>query len=55
MTTLHMHKRGTRRIKRFNGPILDHDKLREGTYAAILTAGACLGLVFATRLVYLIF
>lgn len=55
MTTLHMHKRGSRRMKRFNGPILDHDKLREGTYAAIMTAAACLGLVFTTKLAYLIF
>ena len=55
MTTLHMHERESGRMQRFNGPILDHSKLREGTYAALLTAAACVGLVLTTKLVYLIF
>ena len=55
MTTLHMHERETDRLARFNGPILDHEKLRSGTFAGVLTAIGCIGLVLVTKLAYLIF
>lgn len=55
MNTLLMHKDADTRRDRFNGPILDHDKLREGTHIAVLTAVASILLVLAVKAVYLIF
>ena len=55
MNTLLVHKEAKPRLNSFNGPILDHDKLREGTHVAMLTAAASIVLVLAVKLVYLIF
>ena len=55
MNTLVVHENTKSREDGFNGPILDHDKLREGTHIAVLTAVALVFLVLATKGVYLIF
>lgn len=39
----------------FNGPILDREKLREGTYVAVMTAIGSIFLVVAVKALYLIF
>ena len=48
MTSLPIHDREKDGAQRFNGPILDREKLREGTYVAMLTA---IGSVFLVVLV----
>ena len=55
MNTLIVHKNADSRLDSFNGPILDHEKLRQGTHIAVLTAVASVFLVFAVKAVYLIF
>ena len=44
MNTLLVHKDADSRRDKFNGPILDHAKLREGTHVAVLTAVASVAL-----------
>ncbi|MEO0607718.1 MAG: hypothetical protein AAFY82_05765 [Pseudomonadota bacterium] len=44
-----------RRQGSFNGPILDREKLREGTYVAMLTAIGSVFLVVAVKAIYSIF
>lgn len=39
----------------FNGPILDREKLREGTYVAMLTAIGSVFLVVAVKALYSLF
>ena len=39
----------------FNGPILDREKLREGTYVAIMTAVGSIVMVVAATALYIIF
>ena len=55
MSTLRAHGRDGSRMEKFNGPILDHEKLREGTLVAGLTALASIGLVLVVKGLYLIF
>lgn len=55
MTTLPMHKQADSRREKFNGPILDRDKLREGTYVAMMTAIGSVFLVVAVKALYAIF
>ena len=55
MNTLLVHKDADSRLDKFNGPILDHEKLREGTYVALATAAASIVWVLAVKVVYLIF
>lgn len=55
MNTLLVHKDADSRLDKFNGPILDHEKLRQGTHIAVLTAVASVFLVLAVKAVYLIF
>ena len=55
MNTLQMHNRATRRLEKFNGPILDREYLRHGTHAAVLTAIGSIFLVLAVKALYLIF
>ena len=55
MNTLPMQKRTVRRLDKFNGPILDREKLREGTYVAMLTAIGSIFLVVAVKAVYMVF
>ncbi len=55
MNTLLVHKEVESRLEKFNGPILDHDKLRQGTHIAVLTAIASVFLVFAVKALYMIF
>lgn len=49
MNTLPMHKQETQSLNKFNGPILDREKLREGTYVITLTAIASVFLVVAVK------
>lgn len=55
MNTLPMHRESGRRADKFNGPILDREKLREGTYVAMLTAIGSVILVVAVKALYLAF
>nr|WP_156780887.1 hypothetical protein [Hyphomonas sp. Mor2] len=55
MTTLLVHTEADSRLEKFNGPILDHDKLRQGTHIAVLTAIASVFLVLVVKGLYLIF
>ncbi|MEO1304022.1 MAG: hypothetical protein AAFV37_03525 [Pseudomonadota bacterium] len=55
MTTLPMHKRQNDDAERFNGPILDREKLREGTYIAMLTAIGSVFLVALVKGLYVLF
>jgi hypothetical protein len=52
MKTLPMHPQERQRLSKFNGPILDRDKLREGTYVTMLTAIASVVLVVAVKVLY---
>ena len=52
MKTLPMHNPERQRLSKFNGPILDRDKLREGTYVTLLTAVASIALVVAVKVLY---
>ena len=52
MKTLPMHNQERQRLSKFNGPILDRDKLREGTYVTLLPAVASIALVVAVQLLY---
>ena len=49
MKILPMHHQETQRLSKFNGPILDREKLREGTYVITLTAIASVVLVVAVK------
>lgn len=55
MNTLPMHHEGESRVEKFNGPIVDREKLREGTYVAIMTAVASVLLVGLVKGVYIVF
>ena len=55
MAMLHMHNQADDRQDSFNGPILDREKLREGTYVAMLTAIGSVFLVVAVKALYAIF
>lgn len=55
MNTLPMHKQAESRRDKFNGPILDREKLREGTYVAVMTAIGSVVLVLAVKALYAIF
>ncbi|MEL7108526.1 MAG: hypothetical protein AAGJ68_05000 [Pseudomonadota bacterium] len=55
MNTLPMHKQADLRRDKFNGPILDREKLREGTYVAMMTAIGSVFLVVAVKALYAIF
>jgi len=49
MNTLPMHDQADTRLNSFNGPILDHEKLRQGTYVALMTALGSVVLVVAVK------
>lgn len=55
MNTLPMHDRAEPRLEKFNGPILDRDKLRQGTYVALMTALGSVFLVVAVKALYAMF
>lgn len=55
MNTLPMHNKAGHQSDSFNGPILDREKLREGTYVAALTAIGSIILVLAVKAIYLAF
>jgi|GEM_PF-2739070 len=55
MNTLLVHEESDTRLEKFNGPILDHEKLRQGTQVALLTAAASIVMVLAVKVLYLIF
>ena len=55
MNTLPMHKSADDRQEKFNGPILDREKLREGTQLALMTAIGSIVLVLAVKALYGIF
>lgn len=55
MNTLPMRNRELNDQDKFNGPIIDREKLREGTYVAMLTAIGSVFLVALVKGVYLIF
>lgn len=55
MNTLPMHSKSGHQADKFNGPILDREKLREGTYVAMLTAIGSVFLVVAVKALYLAF
>ncbi|GAB5455429.1 MAG: hypothetical protein Hens2KO_16580 [Henriciella sp.] len=55
MNTLPMHKQSGHQLDKFNGPILDREKLREGTYVAMITAIGSIVLVVAVKALYLAF
>ena len=55
MVSVPIHKQAELNREKFNGPILDRDKLREGTYIAIMTAIGSVILVAAVKALYAIF
>jgi len=55
MNTLPMHDQAESRLNPFNGPILDHEKLRQGTYVALMTALGSVVLVVAVKALYAMF
>ncbi len=55
MNALSMQNRQTEDQDKFNGPIIDREKLREGTYVAMLTAIGSVFLVAFVKGVYTIF
>ena len=55
MNTIPMHEKSEHELEKFNGPILDREKLREGTYVAMLTAIGSIFLVVAVKALYLAF
>ena len=55
MAMLHMQNQADDHQDSFNGPILDREKLREGTYVAMLTAIGSVFLVVAVKALYLAF
>ena len=55
MDMLRMHNQAEDRQDTFNCPILDREKLREGTYVAMLTAIGSVFLVVAVKALYAIF
>lgn len=55
MNTLPMHDEAEPRLEKFNGPILDREQLRQGTYVAMLTAIGSVFLVVAVKALYAIF
>ena len=55
MVSVPIHKQADHTREKFNGPILDRDKLREGTYVAMLTAIGSVFLVVAVKALYAIF
>ena len=50
-----MHDQSDRGQDTFNGPILDREKLREGTYVAMLTAIGSVFLVVLVKGLYVLF
>ena len=55
MNTLPMHTESGHPADKFNGPILDREKLRQGTNVALLTAIGSVILVVAVKALYLAF
>ena len=55
MNTLPMHTGSGHPVDKFNGPILDREKLRKGTNVALLTAIGSVILVLAVKALYLAF
>ena len=55
MNTLPMHTGSGHPVDKFNGPILDREKLRQGTNVALLTAIGSVILVLAVKALYLAF
>ena len=55
MTSLPIHDREQDGAPQFNGPILDREKLREGTYVAMLTAIGAVFLVVLVKGLYVLF
>ena len=55
MAMLHMQNQADAHQDSFNGPILAREKLREGTYVAMLTAIGSVFLVVAVKALYAIF
>lgn len=55
MNTLPMHRESGHQADKFNGPILDREKLRQGTNVALLTAIGSVILVLAVKALYLAF
>ena len=55
MNTLPMHRESGHQADKFNGPILDREKLRKGTNVALLTAIGSVILVLAVKALYLAF
>ncbi len=55
MNTLPMHDQADSRLDAFNGPILDREKLRQGTYVALMTAFGSVVLVVAVKALYAMF
>ena len=55
MVSVPIHKQAEDNREKFNGPILDREKLREGTYVAMMTAIGSVFLVVAVKALYAIF
>ncbi len=55
MASFPIHDQADPRQEKFNGPILDREKLREGTYVAMMTAIGSVFLVVAVKALYAIF
>ena len=55
MNAISMQKRHVEDQDKFNGPIIDREKLREGTYAAMLTLIGSVFLVALVKGAYMIF
>jgi len=52
MKILPMPEQERQRLSKFNGPILDRQKLSEGTYVAMMTAISSVFLVVAVKVLY---
>ncbi|MEL7040173.1 MAG: hypothetical protein AAGL90_01540 [Pseudomonadota bacterium] len=55
MNKFPMHDPADPRVERFNGPIIDREHLRHGTYVAMMTAIGSIVLVVAIKALYIIF
>ena len=55
MNALSMQKRQAEDQDKFNGPIIDREKLHEGTYVAMLTAIGSVFLVALVKAAYTVF
>lgn len=53
MNTFPIHDHADARMEKFNGPIVDRQYLRKGTYVAVMTAVGSAFLVLAVKALYL--